>query len=127
MKTPKKKLAHNKKAKAVHEDPIDKAAPNTTAGLAGDIESKPAVPVVEEDEVEKPKRGRGRGRRGSTEAIDALPTPSVTDLRAQLVEDGTGGETPTSDAENRPKQRGRGKPRKSDSDENSASEAPEPE
>ena len=127
VKTPKKKLARNTKAKAVHEDPVDNAAPNTTAGLAGDMESKPAAPVVEENEAEKPKRGRGRGRRGSTEAIDALPTPSATDLRAQLVEEGTGGKTPTSDAENRPKQRGRGKPRKSDSDENSASEATEPE
>ncbi|HBX26781.1 MAG TPA: hypothetical protein DEF72_05030, partial [Gammaproteobacteria bacterium] len=125
LKTPKKKLARSKKVKAVDEDTVDMATPNTTAVLASEIESKPAASVVEENEAEKPKRGRGRGRRGSPEATDTMPTPSVTDLRAQLVEDGTGDKTPASEAENRPKQRGRGRPRKSDSDENSASGATE--
>ena len=63
---------------------------------------------------------RGRGRRGSPEATEAQPAPSVTDLRAQLVEDGSNGNAPRSDAQDRPKQRGRGRPRNSAQDENSA-------
>ena len=123
VKTPKKKLARSKKAKVVDEDAVDKVAPSTATVLASDMESKSSAPVVEESEAEKPKRGRGRGRRGSPDATDAMPTPSVTDLRAQLVEDDTGTKTPSSDAEDRPKQRGRGRSKKSDSDEHPVSRA----
>jgi len=123
VKTPKKKLARSKKAKVVDEDAVDKVAPSTATVLASDMESKSSAPVVEESEAEKPKRGRGRGRRGSPDATDAMPTPSVTDLRAQLVEDDTGSKTPSSDAEDRPKQRGRGRSKKSDSDEHPVSRA----
>ena len=122
VNTPKKKPARSKKVKEQHEDTVDKAAPDTAAIPVSDTEPKPPAPVAEENEADKPKRGRGRGRRGSPEATDAQPAPSVTDLRAQLVEDGANGEAPTSDAQNRPKQRGRGRPRKSAPDENSASD-----
>ena len=105
----------------------DKAAPDTTAIPASDMEPKPPATVVEENEADKPKRGRSRGRRGSPEATDAQPTPSVTDLRTQLIEDGADSKAPISDAQNRPKQRGRGRPRTSASDENSASDVTESE
>ena len=122
VKAPKKKPARSKKVKEQHEDTVDKVAPDMTAIPVSDTEPKPPAPVIEENEADKPKRGRGRGRRGSPETTDAQPAPSVTDLRAQLVEDGANGNAPTSDAQNRPKQRGRGRPRKSDPDGNSTSD-----
>ena len=125
VKTPNKKPARSKRVKEALEDTIDKVAPDTTSVSSSDKEPKPATTIVQENEADKPKRLRGRGRRGSPEVPDASPTPSVTDLRAQLVEDGADSKAPTSDEQNRPKQRGRGRPRKSASDENSSSEATE--
>ena len=125
VKTPNKKAARSKRVKEESEDTINKVAPDTTAVPSSDKEPKPAAAIVQENEADKPKRIRGRGRRVTPEVPDASPTPSVTDLRAQLVEAGADNKAPKSDAQNRPKQRGRGRPRKSASDENSASEATE--
>jgi ribonuclease E len=124
VKTPNKKPARSKRVKEAPEDTIDKVAPDTAVS-SSEKKPKPAAAIVEGNEADKPKRIRGRGRRGSPELPDASPTPSVTDLRAQLVEDGADSKAPTSDARNRSKQRGRGRPRKSAPDDNSASEATE--
>jgi ribonuclease E len=124
VKTPNKKPARSKRVKEAPEDTIDKVAPDTAVS-SSEKKPKPAAAIVEGNEADKPKRIRGRGRRGSPELPDASPTPSVTDLRTQLVEDGADSKAPTSDARNRSKQRGRGRPRKSAPDDNSASEATE--
>jgi len=122
-KTKKKKPARSKEAKTDSKETINKTAPDTPTNPTGDMEPKSAGPSIEENEADKPKRGRGRGRRGSPEVTETTPTQSVTDLRAQLVEDGANTSVPASDAQDRTKQRGRGRPRKSASDANSASEA----
>ena len=120
VKAPKKKPARSKKVKEQHEDTVDKVAPDALLSQSA-IRNQNHCTGIEENEADKPKRGRS-WTRGSPETTDAQPAPSVTDLRAQLVEDGANGNAPTSDAQNRPKQRGRGRPRKSDPDGNSTSD-----
>jgi ribonuclease E len=81
---------------------------------------------VVEEEPDKPKRGRGR-RRASEAVTESTTTPSVSDLKAQLLEDGVdAGTTATTDDAEKPKRgRGRGRPRKVDTEAQATDSAPE--
>jgi ribonuclease E len=78
-----------------------------------------AADAAVEDGSDKPKRGRGRGRRHAPEAVtESTTAPSVSDLKAQLLDDGVdAGTTATKDDAEKPKRgRGRGRPRKADTE-----------
>ena len=61
---------------------------------------------------EQPKRGRGRGRRRAPEVTESGPDLSVSDLKAQLMEDETEPAKADSPELEKAKRRGRGRPRK---------------
>ena len=61
---------------------------------------------------EQPKRGRGRGRRRAPEVTESGPDLSVSDLKAQLMEDVTEPAKADSAEPEKAKRRGRGRPRK---------------
>ena len=61
---------------------------------------------------EQPKRGRGRGRRRAPDVAESAPDWSVSDLKAQLMEDVTEPTKADSAEPEKAKRRGRGRPRK---------------
>jgi ribonuclease E len=61
---------------------------------------------------EQPKRGRGRGRRRAPDVAESGPDLSVSDLKAQLMEDVTEPTKADSAEPEKAKRRGRGRPRK---------------
>ncbi len=61
---------------------------------------------------EQPKRGRGRGRRRAPDVVESGPDLSVSDLKAQLMEDVTEPTKADSAEPEKAKRRGRGRPRK---------------
>jgi ribonuclease E len=127
---PKKKPARRgRKPKAKADDaPAEVTVEEPTAPVAEEPVSEPAADAVVEEEPDKPKRGRGRGRRRASEAVtESTTTPSVSDLKAQLLEDGVdAGTTATTDDAEKPKRgRGRGRPRKVDTEAQATDSAPE--
>ena len=62
---------------------------------------------------EQPKRSRGRGRRHAPDVAESAPDLSVSDLKAQLMEDVTEPTKADSAEPEKAKRRGRGRPRKS--------------
>jgi len=127
---PKKKPARRgRKPKAKVDDaPVEVTVEEPTAPVAEEPVSEPAADAVVEEEPDKPKRGRGRGRRRASEAVtESITTPSVSDLKAQLLEDGVdAGTTATTDDAEKPKRgRGRGRPRKVDTEAQAIDSAPE--
>ena len=61
---------------------------------------------------EQPKRGRNRGRRRAPDVPESAPDLSVSDLKAQLMEDVTEPTKADSAEPEKAKRRGRGRPRK---------------
>ena len=61
---------------------------------------------------EQPKRGRGRGRRRAPDVAESAPDLSVSDLKAQLMEDVKEPTKADSAEPEKAKRRGRGRPRK---------------
>ncbi|MEC8126051.1 MAG: Rne/Rng family ribonuclease [Pseudomonadota bacterium] len=114
---PKKKPARRgrkPKAKA-DEAPAEETAEEPKQPVAEERTTKLAAAAAVEEGLDKPKRGRGRGRRHASEpVIEGSTAPSVSDLKAQLLEDGVdAGTTATTDDAEKPKRgRGRGRPRK---------------
>ena len=101
----------------------EESAAGTTeapAVTSADVTVDETTPTADE----KPKRGRGRGRRRSPEATTGTEaTPSVSEVKAQLLEDGAATAQPSEEQE-KPKRRGRGRPKKADA---VAQETPETE
>jgi ribonuclease E len=100
-------------------DPAESTTPEPQPVI--ETESKPAEPASTADtptEPAKPKRGRGRPRKTpQTEVTTDAETPSVSDVKAQLSDDVQAETTsePTDTGADKPKRRrGRGRPKKTD-------------
>ena len=116
----KKPARRGRKPKVEADDaPAEVTAEEPTQPVAEEPANELAADVAVEDGSDKPKRGRGRGRRHAPEAVtESTTAPSVSDLKAQLLEDGVdAGTTATTDDAEKPKRgRGRGRPRKADTE-----------
>ena len=137
---PKKRTRRGRKPKASAEPTNETAVEGTAqveSTVTGEATEAPAVkptpePVAEAVETStaqaadetsdqtadspKPKRGRGRPRKTQPAAETVTETPSVSDLKAQLVEDTASSEPVTAaDSSEKPKRRrGRGRPKKTE-------------
>ena len=105
-------------------------AEEPTAPVAGEPITELAADAVVEEGPDKPKRarGRGRGRRRASESVtESTAALSVSDLKAQLLEDdGDAGTTATKDDAEKPKRgRRRGRPHKGDTEAQAIDSAPE--
>jgi ribonuclease E len=127
---PKKKPARRgrkPKAKA-DEAPAEVATAEPAQTVTEVVATEQSAEATVEDSSDKPKRGRGRGRRRAPEAAtEDTATPSVSDLKAQLLEDGVdaGTTAATGDAEKPKRGRGRGRPRKADTEAQATDSAPQ--
>jgi len=127
---PKKKPARRgRKPKAKAEDaPAEVTAAEPTQAVAEVTAAEQGAEAAVEEGSDKPKRGRGRGRRRAPEsATEDTAAPSVSDLKAQLLEDGVdaGTTATTGDAEKPKRGRGRGRPRKADTEAQATDSAPQ--
>ena len=92
------------------------------------VATEQSAEATVEEGSDKPKRGRGRGRRRAPEATtEDTAAPSVSDLKAQLLEDGVdaGTTAATGDAEKPKRGRGRGRPLKADTEAQATDSAPQ--
>jgi ribonuclease E len=127
---PKKKPARRgrkPKAKA-DEAPAEVATAEPAQTVTEVVATEQSAEATVEDSSDKPKRGRGRGRRRAPEAAtEDTAAPSVSDLKAQLLEDGVdaGTTAATGDAEKPKRARGRGRPRKADTEAQATDSAPQ--
>ena len=127
---PKKKPARRgrkPKAKA-DEAPAEVATVEPAQTVTEVVATEQSAEATVEDSSDKPKRGRGRGRRRAPEAAtEDTAAPSVSDLKAQLLEDGVdaGTTAATGDAEKPKRGRGRGRPRKADTEAQATDSAPQ--
>lgn len=127
---PKKKPARRgrkPKAKA-DEAPAEVATEEPAQTVTEVVATEQSAEATVEDSSDKPKRGRGRGRRRAPEAAtEDTAAPSVSDLKAQLLEDGVdaGTTAATGDAEKPKRGRGRGRPRKTDTEAQATDSAPQ--
>ena len=127
---PKKKPARRgrkPKAKA-DEAPAEVATAEPAQTVTEVVATEQSAEATVEDSSDKPKRGRGRGRRRAPEAAtEDTAAPSVSDLKAQLLEDGVdaGTTAATGDAEKPKRGRGRGRPRKADTEAQATDSAPQ--
>jgi ribonuclease E len=118
---PKKKPApRGRKPKAKADNaPAEVAAAEPTQTVTEVVATERSAEATVEEGSDKPKRGRGRGRRRAPEAAtEDTAAPSVSDLKAQLLEDGVdaGTTAATGDAEKPKRGRGRVRPRKADTE-----------
>jgi ribonuclease E len=116
---PKKKPAHRgRKPKPEADDaPTEVIVEEPAQPEAEEPAAEKAADVAVDEGSDKPKRGRGRGGRRAPEAVtESFTAPSVSDLKAQLLDDGVdAGTTATAEDAEKPKRgRGRGRPRKAD-------------
>jgi ribonuclease E len=116
---PKKKPARRgRKPKPGADDaPTEVIVEEPTQPEAEEPAAEKAADVAVDEGSDKPKRGRGRGGRRAPEAVtESFTAPSVSDLKAQLLDDGVdAGTTVTAEDVEKPKRgRGRGRPRKAD-------------
>lgn len=96
-------------AENVPQSPVETdAAPKAAA----EPETSTGKPVQTDGAPEQPKRGRGRGRRRAVEVTESSSDLSVSDLKAQLMEDETEPAKTDSIEPEKAKRRGRGRPRK---------------
>ncbi len=127
---PKKKPARRgrkPKAKA-EETPTEAVSEAPAQPVAEEPATEKAADTTANDDSDKPKRGRGRGRRRAPEATtESTAAPSVSDLKAQLLDDGVdaGTTASTEDAEKPKRGRGRGRPRKADTEAQATDSAPQ--
>ena len=129
---PKKKpTRRGRRPKAkVDAAPAEVTAEEPTAPVAEEPITELAADAVVEEGPDKPKRarGRGRGRRRASESVtESTAALSVSDLKAQLLEDGgDAGTTATKDDAEKPKRgRRRGRPHKGDTEAQAIDSAPE--
>ena len=116
---PKKKPARRgRKPKPGADDaPTEVIVEEPTQPEAEEPAAEKAADVAVDEGSDKPKRGRGRGGRRAPEAVtESFTAPSVSDLKAQLLDDGVdAGTTVTAEDAEKPKRgRGRGRLRKAD-------------
>ena len=125
----KKPVRRGRKPKAKADDaPAEVTTEEPTQIVAEKPATELATDATVEDGSDKPKRGRGRGRRRATEVVtESTTAPSVSDLKAQLLEDGVdaGTTATTDDAEKSKRSRGRGRPRKADTEGKAPDSAPQ--
>ena len=125
----KKPARRGRKPKVKVDDaPTEVTTEEPTQPVAEEPTNEPAADAVVEEGSDKPKRGRGRGRRHTPEAVpESATAPSVSDLKAQLLEDGVdAGTTVTTDDAEKPKRgRGRGRPRKAETEGQATDSAPQ--
>ena len=100
--------------------PVEKdVAPKATAEPENDTDNPTPTGTPEQ-----PKRARGRGRRRAPEVIEPGPDLSVSDLKAQLMEDVTEPAKTGSAEPEKAKRRGRGRPRKAAASDPTQGESP---
>ena len=140
---PKKPASRGRKPKANTEpedsvsDSVAKPATEVTAESAPktpvETDVAPKVAAEPDNDIdnpaptgtpEQPKRGRGRGRRRAPEVTESGPDVSVSDLKAQLMEDVTEPAKTDSAEPEKAKRRGRGRPRKAVASDPTQAESP---
>jgi hypothetical protein len=129
---PKKPARRGRKPKAEVQSETPATEPMTKPVTEATAESAPKAPAEETGATSKaaadlepstddslptdisgqPKRSRGRGRRHASKIAESGPGLSVSDLKAQLMEDGTEPAKIDSAEPEKAKRRGRGRPRK---------------
>jgi ribonuclease E len=127
---PKKKLARRgRKPKAKADDaPVEVAATEPTQTVTEVVATEQSAEATVEEGSDKPKRVRGRGRRRVPEAATKdTVAPSVSDLKAELLEGGVdaGTTAATGDTEKPKRGRGRGRPRKAETEAQATDSAPQ--
>ena len=116
------------KAKA-EETPTEVVSEVASQPVAEEPATDKGADTEVNDDSDKPKRGRGRGRRrAAPEATtESSAAPSVSDLKAQLLEDSVdaSASASTEDADKPKRGRGRGRPRKADTPAQGTDSAPQ--